>query len=285
MESQSLLHRLSFFEGPVQARAIDGGMTNQNFRVEEGGRTYFVRFASPLPELGIFRANEILCQRSAAVLGLGPKLLHVEEGVVISEWVEARSMTKADFERPENIKRFAEALLRLHRGGVRSHGEFIYFSVFQTLLTYRQRAQELGAALPDEISDEVEKIIEASAEVSPFVPTLCHNDLLPANIMDDGERLWLVDWEYAGFGNALFDVAAFAANAELSEANEKRWLEAMRLEGSSKLLADLRLHKGAGLLRETLWAFIQSKQSTLDVDYKAYAQQNWQEYQNSKDRA
>jgi len=98
-----------------------------------------------------------------------------------------------------------------------------------------------------------------------------HNDLLPTNLMDDGTRLWLIDWDYAGFNSPLFDLANLCSNSDVSLEAELRVLEAyFERAVDSDLLRRYHAMKCASLLREAMWSMISEIHSTLDFDYRAY---------------
>ena len=111
---------------------------------------------------------------------------------------------------------------------------------------------------------------------------LCHNDLLPANLIDEDDRLWLVDWEYAGMGHPLFDLASVSANAGFTEDEDVDLLAAYRGAVEPRDLEELRVFKAASALREALWAIIQTVSSELDFDYHAYAERNFEVYARAR---
>ncbi len=116
--------------------------------------------------------------------------------------------------------------------------------------------------------------------LGPFVPVLCHNDLLAANFLDDGNAIWLVDWEYAGIGHPLFDLANLAANGNFSQRDEVELLRCY--QGSDAVdphrLRELRMFRRVSLIREVLWALIQTVASDIEFDYHEYADRNLQAY-------
>jgi thiamine kinase-like enzyme len=274
----SALEGLGFFQAPYTIDIIHGGMTNQNFRIEDKRGVFFVRRGESLPHLGILRSNELLCHQSAANLGLSPAIVYTQGAWVVSQWIEGQSLSPESLCESNRLEAVAKLLARLHQGAHEVAGEFTYFCVFQTIATYLSRAKQLNASMPDELEKQSQQLLTLSKDRHPFHPKLCHNDLLPANIIDDGQRLWLVDWEYAGMGSSLFDVAGFCVNAQLKPADEKRFLLALRLSQDASLSQDLNLLKAAGLLREVLWAVIQTKKATLKIDYAAYIEENWALY-------
>ena len=120
--------------------------------------------------------------------------------------------------------------------------------------------------------------------IAPFRPVLCHNDVLPANLIDDGRRLWLVDWEYAGIGHPLFDLANASANADFSDDLDRALLEAYHGQVDPRDLCDLRIFKAMSRLRESLWSMIQTVASDIEFDYRRYAGENLQAYREVRSR-
>ncbi|MFO0952449.1 MAG: phosphotransferase [Isosphaeraceae bacterium] len=158
----------------------------------------------------------------------------------------------------------------------------LYFSVFQTVQTYTRSARELKARLPHDIDAMMEDARALARRMAPYVPVLCHNDLLPSNVLDDGERVWLVDWEYAGIGHPLFDLAGISANCALTPDAEAEFLLAYRGRLDPRDLAELRILKTMSLLREALWSVIQTVASDLPFDYVKYAEDNFGFYRAAR---
>ncbi len=275
------IRSLGFWPGPITLiEPLSGGITNHNYLVRAGDDAFVARLCVALELLGIDRRNEIICQREANALGVAPAVVHHEDGVLVSEHLAARTLKPADLRDPTLIPRLARVLHRLHDGWDRLLGEVLYFSVFQTVRTYTVTARTLGARLPDDIDDLLEDARGLSRQIAPFVPVLCHNDLLPANILDDGRRVWLIDWEYAGVGHPLFDLAGVSANGQFDEPLDVALLAAYR--GTSTAdpqdLRELRILKTISLLREALWSVIQTVASDIDFDYQGYADTNFLAY-------
>jgi thiamine kinase-like enzyme len=118
--------------------------------------------------------------------------------------------------------------------------------------------------------------------VGPVEIVFGHNDLLAANLIDDGSRLWLVDWEYGGFNSPLFDLGGLASNNELSPALEERLLE---LYFQAPVTDDLRRRyqamKCASLLREAMWSMVSEIHLSIDFDYEAYTAENLDRFERA----
>ena len=243
--------------------SLSGGITNRNFKVDVDGETFVLRVGGKDTELlGIDRSAEYTASCVAAELGLGPEVVaFVEpEGCLVTRFVDGQ-VGKVD------VHQVGSALRRLHDGPALP-GRFDSFRVVDA---YRALAGERGVGVPAqyERARELACEIERRRSAAPLRP--CHNDLLNANFIDDGARLWLVDWEYAGMGDPFFDLGNFAVNHELEEAEERVLLEAYGTHDWDALVC-MRFMSD---FREAMWGIVQLALSELDFDFGAYAEEHF----------
>lgn len=276
------IQALSYWTRPVTAEPLPGGITNHNYLVRDAGQLYVARLCVDKTLLGIDRRNEVVCHRAAHACGIAPELVHQEDGVLVSQFVAGRTLTPEGVRDLGFIPRLVDVLRRLHDSWDRLQGEMLYFSPFQTARTYARTAAGLNARLPSDIDDLLDDAAGLSRRLGPFVPVLCHNDLLASNILDAGDRIWLVDWEYAGMGHPLFDLAGVCANCAFSEAEELALLSEYRGGIDERELGELRILRIMSSLREGLWAVIQTVASDLDFDYVRYADENFTAYREAR---
>jgi thiamine kinase-like enzyme len=248
----------------VLIEPLGGGITNRNFRVEAAGQEFVLRIGGKDTELlGIDRAAEHAASRVAADLGLGPEVVaFVEpEGYLVTRYLDGE-VGKID------LDRVGAALRRLHDGPTLP----ARFDSFRVVEAYRATAHERGIAVPSayarakEIADQIERRRSGTT----FRP--CHNDLLSANFIDDGIRLWLVDWEYAGMGDPFFDLGNFAVNNKLGEEGENELLTAYGSDDGEALV----LMRFMSDFREAMWGIVQLAISELDFDFGAYAEEHFE---------
>jgi thiamine kinase-like enzyme len=232
--------------------------------------------------LGVDRRNELQCHRAAEALGVAPALVYGENGVLVSRYVPSRTLDPAGAREPGFAPRLARVLQQLHKGWDGLVGDLLFFSPFQASRTYVATSRQLGAVLPADIDLMLETTRNLSRTIDPYVPTLCHNDMLPANVLDDGQRVWIVDWEYAGMGHPLFDLAGFSANCGYSEEQDVEFLERYRGEFRRQDLYELSVLKVASLLRDALWGVVQTVASDLDVDYREYARVHFEKFRDAQ---
>ena len=136
------------------------------------------------------------------------------------------------------------------------------------------------------MTGRLDELLERSARlesaVGPVDIVFGHNDLLAANFIDDGDRIWLIDWEYAGFNSPLFDLGGLVSNNEL-DADAERWL-LERYFGTSlgdAGAAGYAAMKCASLLRESMWSMVSELHSEIDFDYTAYTKENLERFERA----
>jgi thiamine kinase-like enzyme len=267
---------LDFWSSPVVPEPLGGGITNTNFVVEDRGERFVVRVGDDIPVHGVMRFNEIAAARAAHAAGISPEIVFSTDGLFIMRFIEGRTLTEAEVREPQNLSRIVELIQTCHND-IPKHfrGPALVFWPFHVcrnyILTARDGNSRLMDALPrfSKLNDEFE---DAVGEVKLVFG---HNDLLAANFIDDGQRMWLLDWDYAGYNTALFDLANLSSNNELPQAQEDWMLETYYWQPvTDQLRRRLAAMKCVSLLRETLWSIVSEIHSNLDFDYEEYTAKN-----------
>ena len=259
----------------ARVEVLGGGITNHNLKVVIDGESFVLRVAGKgTGLLGIDRLVELAATQAAAALGLGPEVVaFVEpEGWLVTRFVEGAVPPLERMREPGTLQHVARALRAFH-GGPAIPGSFDSFRVVET---YRQTALDRGGSVPEayEWAHAIAARIEVQRSTDAHVP--CHNDLLNANFLEDGERLWIVDWEYAGMGDRFFDLANFAINHELEDEASRAFLEAYFGELREVDGETLELMRFMSDFREAMWGVVQSAVSELDFDFDAYASEHFE---------
>ena len=277
--------RLAIWSGPVDPKPLVGGITNVNFLVEDGARRVVVRIGADIPVHQVMRFNELAASHAAHAAGVSPPVVHYEPGVLVTEFLEAQTLTAADVRAPGMLERLLPLLARAHRD-IPKHlrGPALIFWVFHVIRDYAATLRDGQSPHLPLLGGLMAQAEVLEAAVGPIDLVYGHNDLLPANLLDDGARLWLIDWDYAGFNSPLFDLGGLAANNGLSAAQETWMLEAYYnrpLEAG--LLHRYRAMKAASALREALWSMVSELHSTLTVDFAAYTATNLATFRTAYD--
>ncbi len=274
---------LPCWSGPVAPEPLSGGITNVNFVVADKGERFFVRIGEDIPVHGILRVNELAATRAAEAAGISPEVVYAEPGAIVIRFIEGRTYTPEDVRDPVNLERIV-ALIRCCHHDMPRHlrGPVLMFWVFHVIRDYAGTLRDGKSRSLPLLPKLLERAETLQAAVGPIEVVFGHNDLLAANFIDDGHRLWLVDWDYAGFNSPLFDLANVASNNEFPPDLVSRLLETYY--GAPPDAALQRRDQAmacASLLRETMWAMVSEIHSTLDFDYRAYTDENLARFERS----
>ena len=216
---------LAIWSQRVEPVPLAGGITNQNFSVEDRGRRYVVRVGNDILVHGVVRANELAASRAAHLAGLSPGVVHAEPGILVLDFIEGRTFKPEDVRNPANLERLVDMVRRCHRDIPQYlRGPAAMFWVFHVVRDYAHTLQEGNSRHVPLLPDLLARAARLEEAVGPIEVVFGHNDLLAANFIDDGQRLWLLDWEYAGFNSPLFDLGGLASNSELSAEQEEQIL-------------------------------------------------------------
>lgn len=270
---QGWIAALPCWSGPVEISILAGGMTNRNYRVSCGGSDYVVRLGQDLPQHGVMRFNELAAARAAHAAGLSPEVVYACDGLMVSRFIAGRTLQPADVREPRCFARVVALLQRCHSGMAQwLHGPALMFWVFQVIRNYAVTLQAIpGHILERDLPRLMQMAQQLEGCVGPVDIVFAHNDLLSANLIDDGQRLWLIDWDYAGFNSPLFDLANLSANNGFSPEDDARLLALyFGAEPESARWRAFEALRCASLLREVLWAAVSHHSATLDFDYAAY---------------
>lgn len=247
-----------------------GGLTNKNYKVDIHDTSFVLRMGGKGTKLlGIDRKNEFEIAAIAAKVGLGAKIIWADEeqDFLMTEFIQGRQITEERAVQPDTLKQIIDAIKTYHNGPKFSG----HFSAFETVRNYYQLARQYQVNFPATISealnimDSIEQTLQPHVEIVP-----CHNDLLAANFIDDGQNIRLIDWEYAGMGDRFFDLGNFAVNQSLDAQASQLLLELYFGEVRDIDMAYLKLMRLASDMRESMWGFLQSGISDKDFDYLDY---------------
>lgn len=267
---------LSCWKGKVDARPLPGGITNVNFVVEDAGEKFVVRIGGDIPLHQVMRFNELAASRAAHAAGVSPEVMHWEPGALVLRFIEGRTFAAEDVRKNDNLTRIVELIRRVHDGMPKYlRGPALVFWVFHVLRDYAATLRDGGSRMIPQLPRLLDVAARLEREIGPIELVYGHNDLLAANLIDDGTRLWLVDWDYAGFNSPLFDLANLASNNEFTTEMETALLESyFGQPGTGALYRRFAAMKCASLLREAMWSMAQELHATLDFDFVEYTDEN-----------
>jgi thiamine kinase-like enzyme len=275
--------KLDIWFGTVDPEPLLGGITNKNFVVRDRGRRYVVRTGGDILAHGVVRANELAATRAAHAAGISPAVIHAEPGIMVIEFIEGRTFQPEDVRNPANLERLVDLIRRCHRDvALHLRGPAPMFWPFHVIRDYGHTLREGGSPHAGLLPDLLTRAERLEKAVGQIDVVFGHNDLLAANILDDGARLWLLDWEYAGFNSPLFDLGGLASNSEMpADLSEALLASYFGRPIDALLRRQAAAMTAASLLRETLWAMVSEIHSSVDFDYAAYTAENLARFETS----
>ncbi len=271
---QPILHRVPQFASAreLAVSELSGGITNKNYKVVADGEAYVLRMGgNETRYLGIDRKVEYGCTLAASRVGVAPEpVAFLEpEGYLVTRFISGPGIPADQIGTEANIRRVVASLKRCH---ALDHFPGA-FSPFRVAEEYEKTARSFDVNLPEKMGWYLEKAheIERAMYRAPFTSRPCHNDLLNANFIDDGTRIRILDWEYAGMGDIYFDLGNFAVQHGFTEEQDSLLLYEYFGQPTVAHRAQLKLMKIMSDLREAMWGIVQVGVSKLDFDYVGYA--------------
>ena len=266
---------LPCWQGAIAATPLKGGLSNESWQVTDARGGHVVRFGKDFPVHHVDRAREAMSARAAHAAGFAPEVEYTAKGVMVCTFIEARTWVAADVR--SDAERVGELLRQFHHE-LPSHvtGTPVIFWPFHVIRDYARTLREGNSPLLPEVPRLLRMAEAFEAAQLPLPIVFGHHDLLPGNFLDDGKRLWLIDFEYAGFGTAMFDLAGAAANAEMDETQSEVLLGSyFGTKPDEALWRAFDAMQGAAIIREAMWAMISDIHlAAPGADYKAYTAEN-----------
>jgi thiamine kinase-like enzyme len=256
----------------LKVTTLSGGITNNNYRIDVGGEAFVLRITGTDTELlGINREYEYAANLAAGRLGIAPEVYYFirPEGYLVTRFINGRTLPPDEIRQPENIRRVMHILHKIH-----SMPEIPgIFDVFHIVAEYSEIARHYHVAFPPGFDWMIEQVQTAEKALMkyPGVPSPCHNDLLNANFLTNG-NIYILDWEYAGMGDIFFDLANFSDHHNLTDEQDNWLLKCYFEEVTPNNWAHLKIMKIMSDLHEAAWGLVQVGISKLDFDFHAYAE-------------
>lgn len=272
MSDEDRILALPCWNGSIVVVPLSGGLSNANYRVRDASGSHVVRFGSDFPFHHVSREREVMVARAAHVAGFAPAVEYAAAGVMVTAFVEARTFAAEDVKsNPERIGRLVRDFHRSMPFHVSGPGY-----MFWPFHVVRDYVRTLGQDLLQHLAEA--RAFEDAQQPLPII--FGHHDLLPANFLDDGTKLWLIDFEYAGFGTAMFDLAGASSNAVMNADEKAQLLRAyFGTVPDAGFMQAFAAMECASLLRETLWAMVSGLfLAAPGVDYDAYTLENRRRY-------
>jgi len=281
MNNIDKIKSLPIWSGPIEISPLEGGITNFNYLVKDSGKDSVVRMGSDIPEHLVYRSNEILVSKAAFEIGVSPELIYNEPGILVLDYIKSTTLEPITIRK--NLERIIPIVKKIHHSiPNKLSGQPSIFWVFYVIKYYSNFLLKNKSTHSSLISDLLSKSNKLQELSSPREIVFGHNDLLAANFLDDGSKIWVIDWEYGGFNDPLFDIGGLASNNDFDFDMENLALEMyFDKKPSKELIIKYNAMKTASLLRETMWSMVSEITSKLDFSYADYTSENLSKFRDS----
>ena len=266
---------LSCWKTPVVAEPLSGGLTNKNFKIKYKNKNYMVRIGEDIPEHGIMRFNELGASIAGYKVGISPQIMHIETGALVMDFIVGKTLESKDIRTNEVLEKILPMLKKCHNDMPQYLTAGLCFWVFQVNRSYGRTLQISNSNYVDILPKIMKMNDDLEKAVGKINLKFGHNDLLAGNFIDSGDKMWLIDWDYAGYNSPLFDLSGLAANNSLSK-NQEEWMLENYFEMSvtDELWRQYSAMKCSSMLRETMWSMVSESISNIDFNYKQYTDEN-----------
>jgi thiamine kinase-like enzyme len=272
------LARVPFFgnarQRGLKIKRLGGGLTNVSYKVTTGGAAYVLRLAGDGTAEYIDRKAEEHNARVAAEVGVNADVVYFDatDGTMVTRFVEGISMNAGDgFGRdPVAPVRVARALKRVHSLGrvFRSR-----FDVFAAIDGYLDLLRGWRRPLPEDYYEvgQRARAVRLALEASPTALVPCHNDPWPGNLLDADGRIYLIDWEYSGMNDPMWDLADLSVEAEFGPEQDRAMMQTYHGPGlSPALYSRLEVYKAMSDLHWSVWGVVQRAKGNPAEDFWSY---------------
>jgi thiamine kinase-like enzyme len=273
----SALARIPTFRD-VRPEAVEleplASLTNSTYKVIANGLAYTLRLPGKDTYEYVDRAAEEHNARIMAAAGVNAQVLYFDttDGTMLSEFVAGVNMTETRFrDELEAPARVALALKRVHRLGPVFKSRF---HVFAMIDIYLGILRKLGASLPEDYHDVEQgaRAVRRALDASPVPLSPCHNDPWPGNLLDAGGRLYIIDWEFSGMNDPMWDLGDLSVEAGFEPEQDRVMMEAYYgADAPPALYSRLALYKALSDFLWALWGLIQHANDNPRNDFLTYA--------------
>ena len=265
------LENLTIWKGNIDVKVLTGGLTNDTYLITDDKKKYVAKIGDDKIDFGIIRSQEIIAHKAAYQAGISPEVIYYKNEITVYEYLNSIILTPKEIREEKNLSKLVYLIKIIHNKVFNNLKNLnLFLDIFQMINHKVQALRKYKSLYIDLINELVDdcKIFRNESNSGKIVFT--HNDFYHANLLYDGKKFWLIDWEYAGFNTDVLDLANLSKNNQLIEDEENYILE--KYFGSSlnlKLIKIFQAMKCTSLANEVLWYMLAEIKSKKNFDYKS----------------
>ena len=274
------LNSLNLFEGNIAIEDLKEGMNNSTYLISDKNNKFIVKIGQSLVDFRDNPLHEIEASKAANTVNVAPKIIYGEAGILIFEFIKSKTLTSKEIRQKDTLKKVISLIKIVHEevnnyfNGPTSTSW--YFSSITKSIKILKNKKSLYSKKLDKFIEDYKMIKKA---VGSHKIVFTHNDLVGENILNDGKRLWFIDWEFSGYNFAILDLANLSKNNQFNEDEDNFMLsEYFKNTISLSLRYNFQALKCAALLREIMWSLRAEIKSKKNFNYKSYADKIYTRY-------
>ena len=220
------LNAISFFQGEVTVKRLYGGLSNYSYLVADSNKKYVARFLTNREHYHVLNFHELAASKAASEVGVAPKVVYNEKEFLIFEYISSNTLTFENLKQEKYLKKIIFLLKVVHKNVANYfHGPALTFWPFHSIKDYARTLKKINRPYIGDINTLLDDSEMFENMLSPSEIVFSHGDMYPLNILDDGKKIWFIDWEHAGFNHSLTDLASLSKHGELNQNEENYILE------------------------------------------------------------
>ena len=290
MENYSLdkikkkLETLSIWNNNISVEVLQGGWTNETYLVTDDNKKYVAKIGGDKKDFGIIRSNEIQAHRAAHEANISPRFFYNKKEISIYEYINAKILNLQDLREEKNLLKLINLIKIIHNEAfnyLKNKNSFL--NIFQMINYKFDSLKKYKSPYNDKLHDLIEDSNFFQSETKSHKIVFTHNDFYYKNILYDGKKFWIIDWEYSGFNPNILDLANLSRNIGLNE-NEDNFIleEYFRSPITSKLRSGFNAIKLISILNEVIWWMLTEIKSKKNIDYKSITEEKIKIYEVAK---
>ena len=274
------LQTLGIFDGKIDLKFFEGFMTNNSYLACDDNKKYVVKIRVNREHYGVVSGHEVEASKAGYRVGISPKVVYNDDSILIFQYIDSNELTVEKIRKKETLKKIVSLIKIVQKEVVKYlEGPNLSIGLFQMIKNKISILKEGGSPYDDKLNNLIKDCEIFERKYEPHEMAFAHNDFYFKNILDDGKKLWLIDWEFSGFNPPLLDLANLSKNNELSQEEDNFILEEYFgdtvTETSRYKFQEL---KCASLLKGVLWGMISEIFSEKVFDYKSYTDRIYAKY-------
>jgi len=271
---------LPYFEGKIKLELIEGFMTNYNYILYGNDKKYVLKLGNFSESYGIIRSHEIEASKAGHKAGIAPEVIYFDNEIIIFEYIRSNYLTPEKIKEKETLKKIVILIKVVHNEVAKYlNNPNMDNNIYQLINKRIDYLKKTNSPYIDKLKNFLDDCKFFEQEFKSKEKVFTHNDLFYKNILDDGKKLWLIDWEYSSFNSPYLDLVNLSKNNDLSKDDDNFILKEYYGDSiTSKSKDKFYALKCVSLLNEVLWGMVSELTSKKDFNYKSYNDKVFDKY-------